>query len=93
MFCSANFHAMQDALFKCVVWFTNGVMIANGSSLVTQMIARQIERIELVRLVANSRPFDYTKHIRVTTISGDWGIFSSESIQPVEKNMLKEFFD
>ena len=40
MFCLANFHAIQDALFKTLIWFTNGVLVANGSSLVTQMVSR-----------------------------------------------------
>ena len=68
-------------------------MVANGSSLVTQMIARQIAKIELVRLVANGRAFDYTQHVRVTTLSGDTGFLKSRDIQPVDLNTAKEFFD
>ena len=62
------------------MWFVNGILIANGTSLVMSTISRQIKSIELVRLVADSKPFAFTNHIKVTTLCGEWGIFESNKL-------------
>ena len=57
------------------------------------MISRQISKIELVRCVAEGRPFDITKLVKVTTLNGEWGFFNSPDIQPVDTKEAKDYFD
>ena len=44
-------------------------------------------------MVANGRPFEHTKHVKITTLNGEWGLFESKSIQPVDAKEAKDYFD